>query len=258
MLLAVDIGNTNSVLGTFEGEECTSFRRISSDSRRTEDEYAVLLHNLFERNGVSVEAIDDIVIGSVVPVLSNVLGAALQQVIGREPFHVTHSVRLPVKNRYANPDEVGIDRLANAAGGVRLYGAPLIVVDLGTAVTLDIISDKKEYVGGTILPGIEMSAEALSRRTARLPLASLEVPPRVIGRTTIESIRSGILYGLIGAIDSMIERIWKELGCRTNVVATGGLAPVVLKHSRFVKHESRDLTLRGLKYIWETNRRRRK
>jgi type III pantothenate kinase len=254
MLLAVDIGNTNIALGLFHEDKCIQFWRLASDPRRTSDEYAMLVHHLLGLNGVSTAQVSGIVLGSVVPVLSEVFDGALLRALGQKPFHVTHGVRLPVKNRYGNPNEVGIDRLANAAGGIRLAGAPLVVVDLGTAVTLDVISRRKEYLGGSILPGIEMSAEALANRTARLPLISPQKPSHVIGKTTVESLRSGILNGLVGAVDHLIAQIWKELGYRTPTIATGGLASLLAGKSRHVHKVNEDLTLIGLKLIWEMNR----
>lgn len=256
MLLTLDIGNTNITLGLFEGDKCTQFWRLASDSRRTADEYAVLLHDALGISGVRPGDVGQAVVGSVVPVLSQTLDSAMLKVFGSTPYHVTHTSKMPVKNKYANPMEVGIDRLANAVGGVLGFGSPLIVIDLGTAVTLDVISNKKEYLGGAILPGIEMSAESLSRRTARLPLTAIAEPQAIIGRTTVESIRSGILNGLIGSIDSLLEGMWKELGYKTATVATGGLAPVLLQRSRHVRQQSPELTLVGLKKIWELNRKR--
>ncbi|AXA35900.1 Pantothenate kinase type III, CoaX-like [Candidatus Sumerlaea chitinivorans] len=253
MLLTVDIGNTNIALGLFDGDSCVRFWRAASDTRRTVDEYAVLLEALLAHSAVDVQCIEGVVIGSVVPVLSDTLNDALQRVFGRVPFHVTYTVPMPVKNRYAKPNEVGVDRLANAVAGVELVGAPTIIVDVGTAITLDVVNKRKEYLGGAILPGLEMSAEALAKRTARLPRVAPHEPHHVIGRTTVESIRSGLLNGLVGSVDYLIERMWEELGYRTAVIATGGLAGLVTHRSRLVKESREDLTLLGLKRIFEFN-----
>lgn len=253
MLLTLDIGNTNIAMGMFDGDKCARIWRLSSHARRTADEYAVLLQQALAISGVSLQDISYSVMGSVVPVLSQTLDKALRLVADHEPYHVTHQSRMPVKNRYANRSEVGIDRLANASGGVLHFGAPLVVIDLGTAVTLDVISRDKEYLGGAILPGIEMSAESLSRRTARLPLTAIAKPQSAIGRTTVESIRSGLVHGLVGGVDSLLERIWKELGYKTPTVATGGLAGILIEHSRYVRRQDQELTLFGLKRIWEMN-----
>lgn len=254
MLLAVDIGNTNVVLGAVEGMECRHFWRLTSDAHRPSDEYAALLFRLFEMDGVDTRTLEGAVVGSVVPALSGVFDAALRRAAGVTPFHVTHESRLPVSNRYRNPAEVGIDRLANATAAVKLLGAPVLIVDLGTAVTVDVVSRRREYLGGAILPGIEMSAEALARRTARLPVTSPEDAGPMIGRTTADSIRSGILHGLVGAVDRIIGGVWKELGYRTATVATGGLAAYLTAQSKHVRRAERDLTLAGLAEIWRLNR----
>lgn len=253
MLLTADIGNTNIALGLFEGDKCTHSWRLASHVRRTVDEYAVLLQEVLGLSGIALSAIDKMVIGSVVPVLAETVDGALRKVTGGIPYNVTHESRMPVKNRYANPQEVGIDRLANASGGVLEYGAPLIIVDLGTAVTVDVISKDREYLGGAILAGLEMSAEALSRRTARLPMTAIAEPQAAIGRTTAESIRSGIVNGLVGAIDSLIESMWKELGYKTKVVSTGGLSEILANRSQYVRQIDPDLTLVGLKEIYRMN-----
>ncbi len=253
MLLAADIGNTNITLGLFRGRKCVCFGRLASDTRRTADEYAILVRHWLELHGIGSDAVTAAVTGSVVPVLTAEFDAAIQLALGLRPFSVSHAARMPVANRYGKPREVGIDRLANAAGGVAHYGAPLLVVDLGTAVTVDVISRDLEYLGGAILPGIEMSAEALSRRTARLPLAAARCPEHAVGRTTVESIRSGILHGLVGAVDHLIELTWKELGYKTKVVATGGMAEVLIRHSRHVRRHDPEITLNGLMEIWLMN-----
>ena len=253
MLLTVDIGNTNVTVGLFHGDDCIFFGRLASHVRRTADEYAILTRQLLEMNGIERGRIQAIVLGSVVPALTTVMDDAMLRAVGMRAFIVTHAVRLPVRNLYAKPGEVGVDRLANAAGGIARYGAPLLVVDLGTAVTIDVISRDHEYLGGAILPGIEMSAEALSRRTARLPLAAPRCPDQAIGRTSVESIRSGIMHGLVGAIDHLIDLTWDQLGYRTDVVATGGHSSTILAESRHIRHEDAEITLFGLTRIWHIN-----
>ena len=253
MLLTVDIGNTNVTVGLFHGDDCIFFGRLASHVRRTADEYAILTRQLLEMNGIERGRIQAIVLGSVVPALTTVMDDAMLRAVGMRAFIVTHAVRLPVRNLYAKPGEVGVDRLANAAGGIARYGAPLLVVDLGTAVTIDVISRDHEYLGGAILPGIEMSAEALSRRTARLPLAAPRCPDQAIGRTSVESIRSGIMHGLVGAIDHLIDLIWEQLGYTTDVVATGGHSSTILAESRHIRHEDAEITLYGLTRIWHIN-----
>ncbi len=254
MLLVADIGNTNVVIGLFEGDKICGRWRLASDTRRTADEYGVFIEMLLSRAQGGSDRIEAAVVGSVVPVLSDVIDSALRQNCHAPVFHVTHATPMPVANKYAKPQEVGVDRLANAVASVQLYGAPIIAVDVGTAVTLDVVSKDQEYLGGAILPGIELSAEALARRTARLPRVAPHEPHHAIGRTTVESIRSGLLHGLAGAVDRLIEEIWKELGYETKTIATGGLASSVTSRSHIVKEQNEDLTLIGLKEIYSANK----
>lgn len=253
MIIAVDIGNTNIVLGLFSGGSLEGTWRLASDMRRTADEYTVLIDHLLRRSTGALPAVETVVIGSVVPVLSDTLDEAIRSLFSFAPYHVTHATPMPVANRYGKPHEVGVDRLANAVGGVSLYGAPLIVVDVGTAITLDVITREREYIGGAILPGIELSAEALARRTARLPRVAPHEPQHAIGRSTVESIRSGLLNGMIGAVDRLIEESWNELGYETATVATGGLAKALVLRSRHVSRTNNELTLRGLVEIYRVN-----
>ncbi|MGB9692921.1 MAG: type III pantothenate kinase [Candidatus Sumerlaeaceae bacterium] len=253
MILVVDIGNTNVVLGLFDGERLAVRWRVASDTRRTADEYSVLIEALLSRAKVTCTRLQSIVVGSVVPILSDTIDAALNRLCGATVFHVTYATPMPVVNKYAKPNEVGVDRLANAVAGMRIYGAPIIVVDVGTAVTLDVVSKDGEYLGGAILPGVELSAEALAKRTARLPRVAPHEPHHAIGRTTVESIRSGLLLGLTGAVDRLIEQMWDELGYQTRTVATGGLATSITTRSRIVKKCNEDLTLIGLKEIYLAN-----
>lgn len=253
MIIAIDIGNTNIVVGVFSEGGFAARWRLASDTRRTADEYSILFEALLRRFDSLQAQPKGIVIGSVVPILSDILDAALRRLFSCDLFHVTHASAMPVANKYAKPHEVGVDRLANAVGGMLLYGKPIIVVDAGTAVTLDVISQEGAYLGGAILPGIELSAEALAKRTARLPRVAAHEPHYAIGRTTVESIRSGLVLGLVGAVDHLIERMWEELGYRTATVATGGLAKTITAHSRIVRISDEDLTLRGLVEIFLYN-----
>lgn len=253
MLLAADIGNTHITLGLLDGHECTASWRLASDSRRPAEEYAALLSELFRLDGANLTGLRGAVVASVVPSLSKPLGEAIRRVTGLTPYHITHESRLPIANAYGAPDEVGIDRLANAAGGVEVFGAPVVIVDLGTAVTLDVVSRDREYLGGAIMPGIGLSAEALGSRTAKLPLIAAETPGRFIGRTTAESIASGILEGLIGGIDHLIEGIWEELGYKTATAATGGHGSFIIRRSAHVRKYDPHLTLRGMACAYEMN-----
>jgi len=237
-----------------ESGRVVHFWRVSSDLRRTEDEYAVLFRLLEEDKKSPAAERTGACICSVVPALTPVVQRAVERVHGVKPLVVGPSTRMNIRNRYRNPEEVGADRLANAAGARDRYGTPVLIVDFGTATTLDLVSAKGDYLGGCILPGLDATAEALFRSTAKLPRISVETPSTVLGRTTIESIQSGLFYGAIGSVDSLVGRLWEEIGERGTVVATGGLAAVLAEHSRTIDHADPHLTLHGLWVIWNLNR----
>jgi type III pantothenate kinase len=259
MFLAVNIGNTHVVVGLFEKETLRQTWRLHSDASRTEDEVRVLLrHALQESELLTDSAIRDSVRGamvcSVIPRLAQTVRRALGALLGREPLILTHEIDLGIRNMYRHPENVGPDRLANAVGGIARYGAPLIVVDLGTATTFDVVSRDKAYLGGVILPGLEMSADALFRKTSLLPRIAIEKPAHVIGRSTEESITSGIVWGTAAAIDRLAAQIREELGepdCP--VIATGGDAATIAKLSREITRVDPDLTLYGILKAWERN-----
>jgi type III pantothenate kinase len=190
---------------------------------------------------------------SVVPALTPRILRAVKRVHGVEPFLLDTHTPMNIRNRYHNPEEVGADRLANAAGGRDRYGLPLIIVDFGTATTLDLVSARGDYLGGCILPGLDATADALFRSTSKLPRISVEAPRTVLGRTTIDSIQSGLFYGLVGAVDSLVERLWDTLGRKGKVVATGGLAESLARHSRTIHLADPHLTLHGLWVVWNFN-----
>jgi type III pantothenate kinase len=253
LLLTVDIGNTNIVLGIFAADKLIDHWRIATEMKKTEDEYALILQGLVALNNVKAEDASGAIIASVVPHLYPVLQKGIQRVFGVEAQLLEHSTPMPVRNLYENPQEVGVDRLANAVGGKMLFGAPLIIVDFGTAITLDVVSPEGDYVGGVILPGLEMSADALYKKTSRLPRILLDKPAGVLGRTTISSMQSGLYFGLVSAVDGIVEKLWKEIGFRSKVVATGGLSPLFAAESKLVTATEPFLTLHGLRLIWEYN-----
>jgi type III pantothenate kinase len=253
--LSVDIGNTNIVLGLHDADDGAVAHswRVATDLRRTEDEYAVLFR-LLEEDDRAPEAVwIGACVCSVVPALTPVVARAVERVHGVKPLVLDGNTKLNIRNRYRNPQEVGADRLADAAGAFDRYGAPVIIVDLGTATTLEVVSSSGDYLGGCILPGLDATADALYRSTAKLPRISVEMPSNVLGRTTLESIRSGLFYGAIGGIDSLVERLWEEIGERGIVVATGGLSSVIAKHSKTITHADPHLALHGLWVIWNLN-----
>ena len=249
MLLAIDIGNSNTVIGCFQGKKLSNFFRISSHPNQTPDEVYLILKNLLSEK--SSKKIKSGIICSVVPSLTTAYLEMFSHNLKIKPLLVNSDLPLGIKILYTDPAQVGADRLANAVAAWKLYGGPTIVVDLGTATTFDVISDKGEYVGGAICPGIETSAVDLFRRAAQLFKVKLVKPKRVIGKTTEESLRSGIIFGTASQIDGMVEKIEKELGKKCKVIATGGLAPLVFGLSKKIQKMNLSLTLEGLRLIHE-------
>ena len=252
MLLVLDAGNTNTTVGVFDGPDLVRHWRLMSE-RHTADELGIYLLNLLATAKIPADAIDGAVLASVVPPLDAALIEGLDRYLGVSCLKVTASLDLGITIGYGTPQEVGADRLVDAVAGVARWGSPLIIVDFGTAITLNVIDEGDVYLGGAIAPGLMTSMEALVGRTAKLPKIGLEAPSSVIGRTTIESIQAGILFGNAGLVDSLVRRIWKELGRKTTVIATGGLASVVASHSETIEAVDPWLTLEGLRLIHERN-----
>lgn len=250
MLLALDIGNTNIVAGVFEGDSLKAHWRLSSDAGRTSDEYGLTLLGLLAAAGIGKKDIHGAIIASVVPRLTGALTGAVFDYLGCTARVVTHqSCLIPVLTD--DPSEVGADRLVNAVAAYSVHRRALIVVDFGTAVTFDHVTGKGEYAGGIIAPGIGISSEALFSRTARLPLISPGRPEVLIGKNTADSMRSGLFYGFVGLVDGIIERMITQAGGSPAIVATGGLAPLILGESKHITGSDEFLTLKGLKIIYE-------
>ena len=254
MLLAVDVGNSHTVIGVFKGEELVDHWRIGTDDRRTPDELALLFQGFLGLHGMSFERhVTGVCVGSVVPTVTQQLREMTRRYFHFNPIVVEPGVRTGVPILTDNPKEVGADRIVNAVAAVHIYGGPCVVVDFGTATTFDAVSEKGEYLGGAIAPGIGISVEALSAAGAQLRKVELAKPRNVIGKSTVEALQSGIVYGFAGQIDGIVERMVKELGGNARVIATGGLAPVVLDASTMVDVHEPWLTLVGLRLVYEKN-----
>ena len=254
MLLAIDIGNTNTVVGVYDRAALKGSFRVASQHHMTADEAGFFVTGLLGRMGIDPIAVDKVVIGSVVPQLTNVFETTAIKYFGCNPIMVTARINLPVRVEVDRPDEVGADRIANAAAGFNRFGGPVIVVDFGTATTFDVVNKDGAYVGGVIIPGPETSMADLARRAARLFEIRIEPPDQVVGKTTAGALKSGMFYGTVGQVDYIIERILDETGfANCMVVATGGLAGGLEKHSRYIKQVEPNLTLDGLRLIAEMN-----
>lgn len=254
MILTVDVGNTNIVMGVFEGDKLLVDWRISTQHHRTADEYGMLLNDLFSHAHIDLHRIDGTIISSVVPSAVLPLEKMTHKYLHLKPLIIGPGIRTGMNIHYDNPREVGADRIVNGVAAYEIYGGPLIVVDFGTATTFDVISAKGDYMGGIIAPGIGIATEALFQRAAKLPRVEMIKPRQVIGKNTISSMQSGIFYGFVGQVDGIINRIKQEVGQEILVVATGGLAELIYGESQQIEKINLLLTLEGLRIIYERNR----
>lgn len=254
MLLAIDVGNTSVSVGVFENDHLRSTWRFAPDVNRSADEYGLLLTMLLEHGGISPAAIKDAVIGSVVHGLDATIEDACRRYFKARPLVVGTGVKTGLRILYDSPREVGVDRVADAVAAIHLYGPPLIVVDLGTATVFDAISREGDYIGGSIAPGLGISAEALFQRASKLYRVELEPPRFVVGRNTVASMQSGIILGHVCLIEGMVSRFKEELGADAKVVATGGFGELIARLTSVIDHVELDLTLLGLRIIYGLNR----
>jgi type III pantothenate kinase len=253
MLLVIDVGNTNIVYGLFDGTRLVHQFRVESGRGRTADEYAVVLRQLLVMSGVEPTQVDAAIIASVVPALTEPMAGLVRRAFGRDPIVVGPGVKTGMAILYENPREVGADRIVNAVAAYEKAKGGVIVVDFGTATTFDCVTPKGEYLGGVICPGMQISAEALFARAAKLPKVEIALPPKAVGRNTVHSMQSGIVYGYVGLVDGLVARLKEELGYPCDVIATGGLAPLIAPLTKSIREVDEILTLVGLRILFERN-----
>lgn len=256
MLLVLDIGNTNAKFGLYDGTEVLADWRAVTDHDRTADEWGALIQNLFALKNYRLDQAEDCIMASVVPPATDAVSTMLRKYLDLDPLIIGPDVDVGIPTRYVDRNEVGADRLANAVGAVQRYGAPCIVVDFGTSTNFDVVSPDGAYVGGALAPGLELSADALFARAARLFKVELQFPPAAIGHRTVTAMQSGLLWGYVGLVEGITQRIQAELEVPARVIGTGGLAALLAERTEVIDVVDQQLTVDGLAYIWRINRRK--
>ncbi|OLN24279.1 pantothenate kinase [Domibacillus antri] len=256
MIFVLDVGNTNTVLGVYEGEELKHHWRIETNRNKTEDEYGMMIKSLFQHDGLQFEHIEGVIISSVVPPIMAALERMCEKYFHVKPLVVGPGVKTGLNIKYENPREVGADRIVNAVAGIHEYGSPLIIVDFGTATTYCYVDEKGHYMGGAIAPGVGISTEALYTRASKLPRIEISRPEAIVGKNTVSAMQAGILYGYVGQVEGIVSRIKKENkenNADPTVIATGGLASLIAKECDMIDVVDPDLTLKGLLLIYKRN-----